>query len=862
MSNKITLEIPEFSLVAIIGASSSGKSTFATKHFLPTEVLSSDYFRALISDDENNLEVSKEAFEALFGIADYRLKNMRLTAIDATSVQSYARKQIITKANEHDCHAVAIVLNLPERELIDRHKARTDRDFDARVISKHTMELRRGLRDIKKEGFRYVYELKSQEDVDNIEIVRTKLWNDKKDMRGPFDIIGDIHGCFDELKSLLKELGYVKKRDKGYVHPQGRTAIFLGDLMDRGPKSVEVLKTVMDMTANGSALCLNGNHEEKLNKYLRGKKIIRSHGLAETIEKIEAENKEFIAKVRDFVDGLRSHYVLDGGKLVVAHAGIIEKYQGRGSRRVRDFCLYGDVDGERDEYGLPVRLNWAADYRGKATVVYGHTPQVEVYATNNTYCIDTGCVFGGKLTALKYPEKEIISVQAKKIYSEPAKPLAASSILNVESNTDGALRIEDVSGRMIVDTFLTPNITIAEENSAAALEIMSRFAVDPKWLVYLPPTMSPCETSSLEWYLEYPTEAFEYYRKNGVNKVVCEKKHMGSRAVIVLAKDAKAAQKRFGVTDGKQGVIYTRTGRHFFEDEKIEIELIKRLADALTENNFWTDFNTDWVVLDTELMPWSVKAQALLQKQYAPVGRAGKEGLNAAVDALDQAIERGCAAEEVSAITSGKNIDLSEVLATYKEKAITIKKYTDAYREYCWSVASVNDIKIAPFHLLATEGALHSDKNHIWHMETIKKYIAGNSVFMTTDYLVVDTDNSESVAKGTEWWLKLTQAGGEGMVVKPFSFIAKNNTKLLQPAIKCRGNEYLRIIYGPEYTLSQHLVRLKSRGLNKKRGLALREFSLGLEGLKRFVDNQPLYKVHQCAFAVLALESEPVDPRL
>jgi len=828
-----TIEIPEFCFVALVGASSSGKSTFAKKHFKSTEVLSSDYFRALVSDDENSQAATADAFEALYDIAGLRLKNMKLTVLDATNIQRGARRKIVDCAKEYDCHTVAIVFNMPESVLQERNKNRPERDLPARVISRHASDLRRSIKDLKKEGFRFVYELKSPEEVEQAEIVRTKMWNDRKELSGPFDIIGDVHGCHDELCGLLETLGYAKA-DGGYKHPGGRTAIFLGDLCDRGPENIEVLKLVMSMVESGGALCVAGNHDVKLVKYLRGYNVQVSHGLALTVDELNAADDEFKAKAGKFMDSLISHYVLDGGRLVVAHAGIIEKYQGSGSSRVRDFCLYGDTTGESDEYGLPVRLNWAAEYRGKATVVYGHTPQVEPYIVNNTYCIDTGCVFGGKLTAFRYHERELVSVPARKVYCEPVKPLTPTN----DSPADDMLMFEDVSGKMIVDTFLMPAITINENNSAAALEIMSRFAADPHWLIYLPPTMSPCETSPRDDYLEYPDEAFAYYREHGVAKVVCEKKHMGSRAVIVLAKDAETARERFGVCDGKQGIIYTRTGRHFFDDEALEAQIIERLAQTLIASGVWADFDTDWAAFDTELMPWSVKAQALLEKQYAPVGCAGKAALAAAVSALESATQRATNAQEVSALTSGQNVDLEAVLNTYKEKAVAIDKYIDAYREYCWTVASVENIRIAPFHILATENDVHTDKDHIWHMETIKKYCVSDNIFVATDYITVNINEPESVSFGADWWLALTGNGGEGMVVKPLDYIAKNSGKLLQPAVKCRGKEYLRIIYGPEYTLPEHMNRLKSRGLNKKRSLALREFSLGAESLKRFVQVQ------------------------
>ena len=851
------IEISELSLVALIGGTSSGKSTFAKKHFKETEVLSSDYFRGLVCDDENDQTISDAAFDSLYYIAGKRLDNMRLTVVDSTNIQQQSRKKIIDLAREQNVHPVAIVFNMPEKLCKERNAQRPDRQLPDRVIQRHCMELRRSLKNLKREGFRFVYILNSTEEVEEAEIVRTKLWNDKKELYGPFDIIGDVHGCYNELCALLKELGYIQNDDI-YIHPEGRKPVFLGDLCDRGPKNMAVLKLVMKMVSVDAALCVPGNHDIKLLKKLNGQNVQLTHGLQETVDEIERETEKFKNEAVKFLDGLISHYTLDDGRLVVAHAGLKEKFHGRGSKIVRDFCLYGETTGETDEYGLPVRLNWASEYRGRATVVYGHIPAIEPQILNNTYCIDTGCVFGGKLTCLRYPEKEIVSIPAEKCYYEPQKPLVP-----IACDRDDMLCIEDVSGKLIISTELMQNITVKEDCSAAALEIISRFAADPHWLVYLPPTMSPSETSSLDNYLEYPTEAFDYYKKSDVEKVVCEKKHMGSRAVIVLAKDKNAAQKRFGVNDGKQGIIYTRTGRCFFDDNNIETELLQRLSRVMGERNFWEDFGTDFVVLDTELMPWSAKAQGLLENQYAPVGICGKMGLAASVEALEYACTRQNDAYEVAAYTSGQNVDLNAVLENYKQKADAVDGYINAYREYCWTVEGVNNIRIAPFHVLATEGAVHNDKDHIWHMETIKKYCTNtDDIFMATEYIIVDVNDEASVQNGIDWWKSLTQSGGEGMVVKPYSYIAKNNKGLLQPAVKCRGREYLRIIYGPEYTLQENMKRLKSRSLSRKRQLALREFSLGMESLKRFVSKEPLYRVHECVFGVLAFESEPVDPRL
>jgi protein phosphatase len=842
--------IPELSLVTLIGASGSGKSTFARTHFLPTEIISSDVCRGLVSDDETNQAATQDAFDVLHYIGGKRLNRGQLTVIDATNTQPADRKHLIQLAREHHCLPIAIVLNLPEDVCLDRNRARADRQFGEHVVKRHVQNIRRSLKGLQKEGFRQVYILNSLAQIAAVEIERQPLWNNKKHEHGPFDIIGDVHGCCDELEILLTTLGYQLK-EQTYIHPAGRKAVFLGDLVDRGDRILDTLNLVQKMVAAESALCVPGNHDYKLLRQLKGQKVTINHGLDKTLAELEALDDTERQSLQSFLTGLVSHYVLDDGRLVVAHAGLKQVYQGRGSAKVRDFALYGETTGEIDEFGLPVRHNWASEYRGEAMVVYGHTPVPEPVWLNGTIDIDTGCVFGGKLTALRYPERELVSVPAQKVYCEPVKPLISASTLTIQQQDDDVLDISDVTGKRRIATRLQPNITIRAENAVAALEVMSRFAADPKWLIYLPPTMSPVETSQVPGYLEHPAEAFAYYRKQGISQVICEEKHMGSRAVVIVCKSPEAAQARFGITDGRFGICYTRTGRPFFDNRQLEVEFLVGVASALqtrsrdTLNNFWDEFNTDWVCLDCELMPWSVKAQQLLRQQYAPVGRAGQVGLDAAVALLEQAKSRG--------------VDVP--LAHYQDRSQLIQKYTEAYRRYCWQVDSISDLKLAPFHILATEGAVHTDKSHPWHLAQIAKFAKFNpDLILTTAHHLVDTSNPESVATGIDWWLSLTDRGSEGMVVKPLEFIPTGRS--IQPAVKCRGQEYLRIIYGAEYTIPEHLDRLRQRGLSGKRSLALREFALGIESLDRFVAQEPLRRVHECTFGVLALESEPIDPRL
>ena len=852
------MKIPEPSLVILIGPSGSGKSTFAREHFKPTEILSSDFCRGLVSDDETDQAATDDAFEVLHFITSKRLAAGKLTVIDATNVQVEARKPLLALAREYHCLTVAIVFNMPTKLCQERNEARPDRNLKPHVIRQQSQQLRRSLHNLKREGFqRFVYVMSTQEAVEAIRVERQPLWTNRTDEQGPFDIIGDVHGCFDELVELLKELGYeISTQPDGEIvvePPQGRKAIFVGDFVDRGPKVAEVLRLVMGMQKTEAALCVPGNHDVKLVRALQGRNVNPTHGLAESLSQLEEESAEFKTQITEFLNGLVSHYVLDSGKLVVAHAGMKAELQGRASGRVREFALYGETTGETDEFGLPIRINWADEYRGNAMVVYGHTPVAEPQWVNQTINIDTGCVFGGKLTALRYPEKEIVSVPAYQMYYQPSKPLLnevdkLSSVKTQES--DDILNIDDVLGKRVVSTRLHHNVTIREENAITALEVMSRFAINPKWLIYLPPTMSPTETTNRPGLLEHPTEAFTYYRRQGVSNVIWEEKHMGSRAVVVVCRDTETAKKRFGVADDTLGICYTRTGRRFFDDTAIETELLGQLKEAIDKVDYWKVFNTDWICLDCELMPWSVKAQELLRQQYAPVGVSARIALGEAVASLETAAERG--------------VDVSCIVDDYRQRAEAVTEYIKAYQQYCWHVQSVADLKLAPFHLLATEGAVYFDKDHLWHMEMLSKLCQNSedNPLFATSYGMVNVTDDTNQAEAICRWEELTEQGGEGTVIKPLDFIVQGKRGLVQPAVKCRGREYLRIIYGPEYTLPQNLKRLRTRGLSHKRSLALREFALGVEALERFVRREPLSRVHECVFGILALESEAVDPRL
>jgi len=858
----VKLSLPDFSLVLLVGSSGSGKSTFARTHFLPTEVVSSDTCRGLVADDENDQSATKDAFEVLHFIVAKRLAGRRLTVVDATNVQREARASLLELARTYHALPAAVVLDVPEAVCLERNRLRPDRTFGPQVVARQRRDLKRSLKGLKREGFRSVTVLSDPEEIAEVVLERRPLWNDRRAEHGPFDIIGDVHGCADELGALLQRLGYHRHdADREgdlppplypsvYSHPQGRRAIFVGDLVDRGPRVLETVGLVQNMVQAGAALCVPGNHDVKLVRKLRGKNVAVRHGLETTLGEFEAlpadVREGYKRRVADFLDALVSHYVLDDGKLVVAHAGLTEDLQGRASGRVREFALYGDTTGETDELGLPVRHDWAADYRGAALVAYGHTPVPEPAWLNGTVNLDTGCVFGGALTALRYPEGETVGVRAARTYAEPVRPLEPAP----DTTPQGDLLLSDVTGKRVVTTRLR-TVVVREAQSEAALEALAQ-TVDPHWLVYLPPTMA-APTTAREGALEGLDEAFAYYRKQGVTSLVCEEKHMGSRAVCVLCRNEAAAKGRFGVLDGSAGVVYTRTGKPFFTGSAgaaLQTELLQRLRDALSATGFWQDFATDWVVLDAELTPWSYKAGSLLRRQYAPTGAAAERALGRSLAALTAA--------------QGRGVEVDNLPERFGARLGEARRYAEVYRRYCWPVASVDDLKLAPFALLATEGTVH-DEPHVWQLETLRRYLGAAPNVVPTAFRVVDLDDPASVHAATAWWDDLCAGGGEGVVVKPASPVMRGGrgpAHLVQPGVKVRGPDYLRLVYGPEYLLPENLERLRPRNVSAKRSLALQEFALGLEALGRFVRGAPLREVYECVAGVLALESEPLDPRL
>lgn len=416
-----TIDIPTPSLLVMIGIAGSGKSTFCSRNFPPTRIVSSDHCRELLSDDPDDQSVSGAAFGLAHRIVEERLRRGRFTVVDATNLERSARRCLLNLATLYHLPAVALVVDLPAADCLRHDQGRPLRQVGARVVRRQWKQLRETLPGLRLEGFTAVHHIRSATIALASRVRLAPLACDRSHETGPFDIIGDVHGCARELTSLLGRLGYHRPSSRHpFRNPEGRRVVFVGDFVDRGPQIVEATRIAMDMCHSGTALAVAGNHDVDLADCLENGEETGKTGTLKSIQQIRAlpaaARRRFIKRFRDFVVTLPAHLVLDGGRLAVAHAGVKEPFLGRESDEARRFALYGETTGELDVYGLPIRVKWAAAYTGPTLVVYGHTATPEPEWLNNTVNIDTGCVYGGRLTALRYPEKELVEVTAGRTY--------------------------------------------------------------------------------------------------------------------------------------------------------------------------------------------------------------------------------------------------------------------------------------------------------------------------------------------------------------------------------------------------------------------------------------------------------------
>ncbi|MEH7307230.1 polynucleotide kinase-phosphatase [Neobacillus drentensis] len=861
------IHLPHAGIVLLVGPSNSGKTTLLNQliqeqQVLTSEVVSSDQFRVLVSDVEfidwnrrpkyeadalfnEYQQISKEAFEAMDYIIAKRCRLNKLTFIDATHLRDYEREKYLQMAKKYHVPAIAIMLNLAETELLRRD---LERDFPRgkNRIKQQYQHFKKTLRSIKKEGFRRCY-IFGEEELQVLNLNR--LGNPLLIDIGPgIDFIGDIHGCFEEFLEILSKLGYIENEEGYFNHPAGRKILSLGDVMSRGPRSIETMQFFQKHVTAGLAYMIDSNHGWKIARWLDGKNVKLAHG----DENVKAEFDEYEIKfgkeeserlkeqIRDLLLEAKPHYIIqkNGVNVAVAvHAGIKDHYIGKQSPRISDFCRYGDTDGI-DENGKPIRKDWSMAHKSSELILWGHDPRQQPLLVNNTLNIDQGVVFGGSLTAFCFPERKFVSVNAKKDYAN----VSDNPLKEWESKRLAPPNIAKFLEGYSVLTEQYGEIAIYADGTKSALDDLSHNTLPLEQIVYLPPTMSPTpKPSSLEEYLEHPLEAFEYYQANGVDTMVVEKKHMGSRGILFLFKNKQVANEYIGRET--LGSIYTRTGRAFFKKD-LEDQILQVLHADL--GGYFEKYNTDFVLLDAEILPWNLKAKELIMNQYAHVGEMVLLDRSKLKEHLQKAAENGK--------------DVAGWLEETDEKIHNAKVFNEVYQKYCWDTEGLAGIQIAPFHTLAHSNETFFDKPHTWHMEKNKEFSVLSKLFMETEYRIVTDEDSMKEAIG--WWEEMTEEGQEGFVVKPESFVARNKGKLLQPAIKVRGRKYLHIIYGIDYLQPENLSRLKQRNAGKKQRNALKEFSLGAEAVKRFVGRESLERYHECVLGVLALESDPIDPRL
>lgn len=862
------IQLPHAGIIVLVGPSNSGKSTLLAGLveegvIRSTEVVSSDQFRMLIGDVEyvewkhrNRSEadvlyaeyqqVSVKAFEALEAVLAARCRLNKLTWVDATHLYPEDRERLIHLGRQAHVPVIAVVLDVPEHVLLERDDKRRHPRGRQRV-KQQAQQFKRTLRSIRDEAFDASYVLKHPYPVTFLHTTNPLM----VDMGAGVDIIGDIHGCYDEMMEVIHRLGYVDEQGDGIMrHPLGRKLVSVGDVSSRGPESLQCLLFWERHCAAGLAYMVDSNHGWKIARYLDGRDVTLSHG----DERVEAELRQLeqeqgsdeAQKIREalrcFLLHAPSHLVFTRNgvrQVVVAHAGIRDHFIGKQSKRIQDYCRYGDVEG-MDEKGRPVRRDWYVDHTSGECIVWGHDPRPYPTIVNDTVNIDQGVVFGGMLTAWRMPERESVSVPAKQDYAQDSD----SPLKRWEQRRFAPPNIRKFKDGFTVQTGSRLDVTVQGELAQTAVDTFSHFTVPLEELVYIPPTMSPPPGQcSVDGFMEHPRDAFRYYRSQGVTRMVAEKKHMGSRAVLLLFRDEQAAVQRVGRP--MLGSIVTRTGRSFF-DQMTEKQVLNRLHADLTADGYFERYQTEFVLLDAEIVPWNLKARELIASQYAHVAEAALLDRSAVADKIREAV------------TAGR--DTADWLQETEVKLENARTFRDVFQYYCWDVNDIDDIRIAPFHTLAHSTGTFWEQTHEWHMKQNRELAQISELMMETEYRVItdEADEQEII----RWWEEITAEGHEGIVIKPETFRSWNGNKMIQPALKVRGRAYLHIIYGMDYLAPEHISRLRKRKTSKKERHALLESALGMEGIERFVRREPVERIHECVLAALSLGSERVDPRL
>ncbi len=844
------IKLPEFTLVALIGPSGAGKSYFAAQYFKASEVISQAQFAAITGDDGSHDKLHAETMALMYRAIEIRLQYRKSCIVDAELLTPIDRAELRRLARKYHVRLAAIVLDTPAETCIARNLARIGSP-DRAIIRRQISTMEQTINFLKEEGLKTIYRIGLEET--DISLRRLKAHSDMREIGPPFDIIGDVHGCLDELMQLVAKLGYVvtpataEQSRIRVQHPLGRKLIFVGDLGDRGPNSPGVFRLVMDTVAMGDAYCVPGNHDDKLMRHLSGNKVQLKHGLEKTVAQLEGYPAAFHAEVKEFIESLSTHIELDGGKLVVAHAGLKAGMHGRSSGEIHSFCLYGETTGETDEFGLPVRQNWATDYDGTALVVYGHTPIPEPSWENNTVNIDTGCVFGGELTALRYPERSTLAVPAMAIHCQPSRPMHWIGQPRSTTVVDHSISMEWTSPQVLVSTTDGYNLNLDETAfQSLGCHLIAR-GVHSRWLIYAPATISPPTVSTLPGLLEHPAQAIDYYRKKGVVLLTARPQYHGTAVTIVLCRNAAVAERRFALTGQGLGSVYTRSGRPYFDDADAEQAFLISMSQALEREDTWSQLKSDWICMEAVAAPITAKAPCYVSRMHDGVAHTALHSLAVAQRQLEAARKRGLPVENLLK----RMLEEQKAVETYQQAAA--KQQKGSADKPIWYIHQ----------LLAVEGQVLLGQSQLLQQALIEQIVVAlGASFQASVCMQADLDSENSLRALTAWWEELNVQGSPGIVIGPQEMRMEKSAELMQPWIKVRCKEHLRLLFGPNYDAPAMLLVLQQRNLRLKRETAVREYSLAKEALKRFVAGQPFDAVYQCVYTLLGLELRLIDPRL
>jgi len=881
-----TISLKHNEIIILSGTSSSGKSTLASTHFTSSQVLSSDFFRNMVSDThtlktppektENDQDyerfdhmlfqeykkISQDAFDLLKETLKKRAKNNRFTVIDATSLYLDDIQAYTKIAKEHHVPISIVFLNLPYKQLIENDEKREQSRGTTRIKRQHQL-LKRLMNQKKlldKAGIREIFELSSLDDIQfEIETPKNII-----SIGNGIDVLGDGHGLLQTRIDLFKKAGYQLGKDGLFRHPEGRKFVYINDETSRGSlpsdqvkygkyPSIAMMVSMKEHVEANLAYAVDSNHNYKIWRWLEGRDVTMAHGDEKVVEEFEAFFAEFGEKTTTslknelavFLKSLPSHLLIeDRGfhRAVVTHAGIKDDMIGKFSREIRDFCRFGPTEGT-DETGKPKRLDWTNEHKNGQLIIWGHEPHVHATLERDTINIDTGGFCGHYLSMLRYPEMDIVQEKVTSVFvEEHENPILTQQ----QKRFDFPVLSKLINGFDLPTDFGT--FRAGAKNVQHVIELSSTRMAPFEEVFYVPPTMSPTpKTSSLDDFLEHPQEAFDYYKNQGITHVVCQKKHMGSRAYITLFKNKEVGQRYFNRPS--LGSILSRNNVKFFKKEEENIVLTKLNEDL---QPYFEEMKTDVIVLDAEILPWNLKAKGLITRQYGLTS-------NAAVHKRKTHLER------LISFQKERKINVSEEIEQSKHLLENAEKFHKAFTYYCWNsdVRKLKGIKIAPFHILAFSHKTNFDENHVWHMVQGIRLAELSDLMIQTEHKVLDLQDETAVKELTRWWLEMTAEGHEGMVVKPLNFISYNqHGDIIQPAIKVRGREYLRIIYGMDYLDDENLQIIKKRSASKKMKNALNEFKLSMESIQRFINQESVSRIHECVVAALSYENEKLDPRL